>query len=160
MNKFAVAGVAVGVILIVGWIGVYSKTTSDEQLIKDSLAESIRASKEGRPGGVLEILSRQFQINGQTISNETEIARYIRDTRPNVEVLQPDPFIQSNVATIKSDVKLSMPGPFSAVGTTLEDVELKFQKESTMKWLIFPDRQWKLVEVKVPNGFTDIPGAN
>lgn len=121
---------------------------SDEQLIKVALDEAILASKEGRPGGVLEFISQKFAVNGEQYGSR-DISKTIKDLKPSVEIEKQSPTISGDTATITSPVRLSVSLP--PVGTTLSEVTIRFEKENGMKWLIFPTKKWRMVQVEMPD---------
>ncbi|MBC8066316.1 MAG: hypothetical protein H7Y17_15910 [Chlorobia bacterium] len=125
----------------------------DRKLVREALAESIKASKEGRPGGVMDKISDKLTVNNERF-NKGSIGNWIRDMKPDVEVLKQDPVIIGEEAQITSPVrvKLSMPiGTGSAFDQTIEGVTLVFAKESAMDWLVIPTTKWRLKEVKLPD---------
>ena len=82
---------------------------NDLALIKTALADSIKATKEGRPGGVMDKLSVNLKFNGESESgNRNEIARYIRNSRPEVTVEQIEPVVTGDEARIVSPVDLKI----------------------------------------------------
>lgn len=150
MNNLTKIAVAVGtaVVLLVGLIasGVFGGP-SDRELIEEALTESITASREGRPGGVLEYLSKNFTVNNEQYGTR-DIAKTIRDLKPNVELENRDPLIAGESATITSPVRLSVSLP--PVSYTVGQATLVFSKEESRKWLIFPAKQWRLTRVEIP----------
>lgn len=143
---------AIALAAIAGGVVAYqalSPRKSDQQLIEEALDAAILAGREGRPGSVLEQLSRSFEINGYQISNANEVARFIRDQKPDVEVQSTVATVEGNSAFIESPVKLSMSGPIRYSGT-IPGVRIEFAKEHATRWLVIPDRQWRLTRVEVP----------
>jgi len=137
----------------------------DKKLVREALAESIKASREGRPGGVMDKISDKLTVNDARFSRG-QIANVIRNSKPEVEVLQQDPVIIGEEAQITSPVKVRIPLPVgngSAFDRTINDVTLVFAKESATEWLIIPTSKWRLTEVKLPDDvmsqFNDIGGA-
>lgn len=120
---------------------------SDKELIQAALKESIEASREGRPGGVLEYLSASFTVNDEKYGTR-DISRTIKDLKPNVELESTEPLIAGESATITSPVKLSVSLP--PVSYTVSQVTLAFSKESATKWLIFPAKKWRLTRIDIP----------
>lgn len=124
---------------------------NDKSLIVEALAESIKASKEGRPGGVMDKLSDNLQLNGENEhGNQTQIARFIRNSRPEVTVADMDPVVTGDEATIRSAVDLKVELLGFNQSRHMKDVTIVFRKEEDRDWLIFPNRRWKLAEVHVP----------
>lgn len=145
----AIVGALVALVVIGGGaigMGAFGGP-SDEELIKQALDDAILASKEGRPGGVLEFISQKFTVNDEQYADR-DIAKTIKDLRPNVEVENPTPTIQGDRATIVSPVRLSVTLP--PVGTKLSQVTIKFERESGFKWLVIPTKKWRMVQVEMP----------
>jgi hypothetical protein len=118
--------------LVLALIGMFVASLlnqpSDKQLILQALDESIAASRAGRPGGVLEYLSRNLTWNGDEGVNRMEIADYIKRA------------------------KLSMLG--QSMEETLDRVTITFAAESGTKNLVIPVRKWRIIKVDVEGGFT------
>jgi uncharacterized protein YjeT (DUF2065 family) len=125
----------------------------DKKLIKEALAESIKASREGRPGGVMDKISTKLTVNNEQFSR-SQIANVIRDSKPEIEVTQQDPVVMGDEAQITSPVRLKLSAPIGkavAFDGTIKDVTLIFAKESATDWLIIPTTKWRLKEVKLPD---------
>ncbi len=146
--KFGVSliGIGLGATVLIGYLGTRK---TDQELIQEALNAAIAAGREGRPGSVLEHLSASFEINGQSIMNREQVARFIHDNKPNVEVETKVAQVSGDFAFILTPVRLSMAGPIN-LGSTIPDVRIEFQKEHTTKFLLIPDRQWRLTKVSVP----------
>lgn len=143
----AIVLVLVGIRIVAGLNG-----PDDKQLVRQALADSIKASKEGRPGGVMDKISNKLTVNDTEVGQMGNIANFIKQSRPDVEVLTPDPVILGDEARITSPVKVSMSLPGGAgFDRTIDNVILIFAKEDSMTWLIFPSKQWRLKEVKMPD---------
>ena len=145
----AVVVVLIGVRVIMGLNGPDDKT-----LVREALAESIKASKEGRPGGVMDKISNKLTVNGDERFSSGQIIQFIKNSKPDVEVQRPEPIVIGNEARITSPVslKVSMPGG-NEINQTLDNVTLIFEKEDSMSWLIIPSKQWRLKEVTLPENF-------
>jgi hypothetical protein len=140
--------VLVGIKAIVTMTGV-----DDKKLVREALAESIAASKEGRPGGVMDKISDELTVNDERFSR-SQIANVIRDSKPDVTVEKQDPVIMGDEARITSpvNVKIKLPvGPGTAFDQTIDGVTLVFAKENATEWLVIPTRKWRLKEVKLPS---------
>lgn len=122
---------------------------SDAALIDEALQESLRAGREGRPGSVLEILSQKIEINDQPLLNRGMVANAIRDYKPNVTLDKTDLKIEGDKATMTGHAKMTASGPFP-VGFDVKNASLIFAKEQSRKWLIVPDKKWRLVDVDLP----------
>src|SRR5580658_486734 len=98
MGKPMKAFLALGMLLVllIGGKVILSVThpQDDKKMIQDALSESILASKEGRPGGVMDKLSANIKYNNQDVGgSERDIARYIRSNKPDIVVENTDPDI-------------------------------------------------------------------
>ncbi len=141
--------IGAAVVIVIGVLGSgLLGGPSDKELIQTALKESIAASREGRPGGVLEYLSKNFTVNSEQYGTR-DIARTIREMKPNVELEQNEPKINGDSATITSPVKLSLSLP--PVSYTVSEVTMSFGRESARKWLIFPTTRWRLKGVDIPD---------
>ena len=150
--------IAAGILVLLVGIRVIMSMgkVDDKQLVREALQESIEASKEGRPGGVMDKISDKLRVNNQQVASMNQIANWIRDSKPDVEVTQQDPVIIGDEAQITSPVrvKLTLPGG-AGFDQTIQDVTLIFAKESATEWLVIPTRKWRLKEVKLPDNVMD-----
>lgn len=140
-------------VILVGGTVIRSATRreDDKTLIQQALADSIQASKEGRPGGVMDKLSDNLKFNGQNEGgNQYEIARYIRSSKPDVIVENTDPVVEGDEAKIVSPVTLTLSLLGQSTSRHMKEVTLVFRKEEATEWLVIPTRRWKLAEVQVP----------
>jgi len=149
-TKLIVAIVAALVVILGIRIGISAMSKPDDQkLIQAALKESIEASKEGRPGGVLDLLSDNLKFNSQDLTvNKSQIARFIHDNKPDVEVKDQKALVTGDEARIVSPVELTL-GPFGH--RTMNEVTLVFNKEAAREFLIVPTHRWRLVDVRVPD---------
>jgi hypothetical protein len=122
---------------------------SDADQVKVALDESIKASREGRPGGVLDKLSAAFQVNDQSVSSN-QVASAIKKFQPSIEVDKPNPVVTDDVAHVISPmvVTVSLLGQSRAV--TVPNVDIEFHKEAGHVWLIFPASTWRMTEIHLP----------
>jgi len=147
--------VVVGLLVVV--VGVKAFLTmrgpSDDVLVKQALDEAIKASKEGRPGGVMDYLSDSLTINAESPTRR-KIADFIKQSHPEIQVQNSEPVIRESEGTAQINspvhIKLTMPLGGSTVERTIPNVTLRFQREDAREWLIIPTRQWRLKEVTVP----------
>ncbi len=154
-------GIVVVLLAIVGIKVVMTLNgPSDAKLIQQALAESIKASREGRPGGVMDYLSDKLKINNDE-PGRRQVADFIKNSHPDVEVADTTPVIREvdGTAQINSSIHLKMSMLGNNVDQTIKNVTLKFQREDAKEWLIIPTKQWRLVEVAVPQeSIPNIPG--
>jgi hypothetical protein len=124
---------------------------SDDVLVRQALQESIDASRDGRPGGVLDVLSEQFRIN-EMEPTRRQVMQAVRDNRPEVEVPDQRVLVTGDEARIVSPITVTIRrGPFS-MDRTIPEVTILFRREDDTQWLLIPRRRWKLAEVQVPEG--------
>lgn len=153
MSKKLIAGVLVLLIVVFGVkVLLTLNGPSDSKLVQEALASAVKASKEGRPGGVMDYLSDSLKLNEQSPAR-TQIADFIRRAHPDIEVQHPEPVVsqEQGTAQINSPVRLqiSFPGS-SGIDTTIPNVTMKFQREDAREWLFIPTKKWRLVSVTVP----------
>lgn len=142
---FVVGAVGIVALLLYGF-GIFDRS-SDSDKIRVALTRAIKASKEGRAGGVLDYMSRDFEINGMQYGG-SQIASLIRSQKPDVEVLDVAPNVQGDSAQIVSPVNLSINMPEMQV--RLDKVTMWFSKENDPRLGIFPAKNWKLTKVEIP----------
>jgi hypothetical protein len=138
------------VLLLVLRVGIsLSNRPSDQVLIERALDEAIQASKEGRPGGVLDLLSANLKVNDQLIgASNREIANFVRDQKPDVKVLEPSARIIGEEGRIVSLVDLDL----GILGVRrLKEVTMIFRREEATELVFIPTTKWRLVEVRVPD---------
>jgi hypothetical protein len=148
--KTIVAIVVTVVVLMAIRIGISMANRPDDQkLIQAALADAVEASKEGRPGGVIDLLSKNLKVNEQEVgTNMRQVADFVRKQKPDVEVLEPRAQITGEEGRIVSPVELDL----GLLGKrTLKEVTMIFRKEDATEYLIIPVTKWRLVEVRVPD---------
>src|SRR5579862_4069605 len=138
---FPIGALAV-IVLFLGYASTRPKTSDSEQIVA-ALNESIKASKEGRPGGVLDKLADGFQINNQTFTSG-QIADFIKKRQPTVDVLQPLPVVTDDNAQIVSNVRVTVNILGGNHAITVPDVDIHFRREDARAWLIFPIHSWHM----------------
>jgi hypothetical protein len=149
MNRKALILAAAAVALLLVGLRFAISGPSDRELIKEAVRESIEASKDGRPGGVLEYLSSGFEINDQA-PGRFDISKFVRESRPDVEVLNLEPVITGNDATIRSSVRVRMKFMGQDFDQTFEDVTIVLRREPARRYLVIPSSQWRIVQVQAP----------
>ena len=123
---------------------------SDKQLIKEALDVSIKASREGRPGGVMEHLSHSLKYNEEQVGDRTSVADYVKRARPDVIIQDPRPTISGDTAIIVSPVTVKMEmGPVS-FPIQIERAVITLSKETGRKFLVFPAPVWRITSIKAP----------
>jgi len=141
----------VGLALVGGVLRLtlFADQTSDRVLIQNALKESIEAGKEGRPGSVLELLSREFEVNGFK-PGSSQVSQMVKQYKPDVEVLNQEPSISDDRADLVSPVRLKVQIAMAKQSFDIKDVKFKFEKEQGTQWLFFPKKSWKLRSVELP----------
>ena len=129
-------------------VGLFSKQESDQKLIETALTEALTAAKEGRSGVVLDFISKQIKFNIDLPIDRKQIAKFIRENHPDVQVVNKTASISDDSAIIVTPVKVKVD---IIAGNTynqqFDSVTLIFKREDTVQWLIFPSKQWRLAEV-------------
>ena len=150
MNKILRVVAVVLVVFVVARVGlVLTAHPSDRQQIQEELNRSIEASKEGRPGGVLDMISDKLTFNDQDASeNIGQVAEFIKKQHPDVSVENPEPIVTGDVAQIVSPVDLKIDFLGQERSVHLKDVVMIFHREPATRSLVFPTSQWRLSEVK------------
>jgi hypothetical protein len=121
----------------------------DKSLIQTALADAVKASREGRPGSVIDKLAENFTVNGAQpgIGNVVQI---VKNNHPEVAIQDTDPMVSGDTAQISSDVSVKVTILTQTQSFTVKDAQLLFKKEDATEWLIFPTRKWRLSAIRVP----------
>ena len=148
MKKLILPVVVVLVLSVLGTVLYqYFTRPSDRILIQQSLDETILAAKEGRPSPVLDGLSKNF-----TFGNESplrmDISKVVREAKPDIVVLNPEPTISGDEATIISDVSVKGDYLTMPIGSTFADVKIVFKRETSNRYLFVPWTKWRIVSVE------------
>jgi hypothetical protein len=142
MGKWIAAGAA-GVALVAVLVAVYVFGPKDDELIYGAIQDSVQASEEGRPYGVLEHLMGSFTYN-DTVPNRGQIAMVIRDLKPKVTLMGRDLRIEGNDATFKSPARVVLSGQGSF---ELPMVTVSLERHTGTRWMIFPYSKWRISKV-------------
>lgn len=142
------AFVGIAAVATVLRLTVFAESSSDREQIQVALKESIEAGKEGRAGSIIDLLSAQFEVNGYE-PGSGEIARLVKEFKPDVEVLSPEPVISGDLAEMNSPVNLKIQFPVART-FSIEDVKFTFEREHATTLLIFPSKKWRLRSVELP----------
>lgn len=148
-----VVGGSLLILLLAGLMQVLlASGPSDEKLIREALQESLKAGKEGRPGGVVELLSDQLRFNDEVTPNKRQIAEFVRDSRPEVSVSEKSLEVRGDHALMVADVSVRLATPFGiSLDRTFQDVQLQFRREPAARLLVLPDRRWRLYRILAPD---------
>ena len=63
---------------------------SDQKMIREALDQAVLASREGRPGGVMDYLSNKFAVNSESITSG-QVANFIKNGIHITAALRPTP---------------------------------------------------------------------
>lgn len=121
---------------------------TDEEAIQAALKEALQASREGRPGVVLDFVSRSLKVNDeQQSAGRGEIGNYIRQAKPDIEILNPKPVITGDSATIVSPVKVSIRIAMVQSPPMTLNARIGLTRETGRDWLIIPVPKWRVSEI-------------
>ncbi len=151
MNKATRVLIALGVLGLIG-VGLTSLLSGgdDQKLIQDALKASIQAGKEGKPGGVMEMLSMKVKLNDTEFNGGSrEIANFIKNSKPDLSFSNSKAIITGDEARIISPAHIEVQILTNKVSRDLSAVTLVFKREDDRAYLIFPAKKWKLTEVIV-----------
>ena len=130
MKKTAAIIVAVLVVLIgIRVAMVLTSHPSDEDQIKQALADSIQDSKAGKTGSLMELLGDQISFNSQDASSEkSQIASFIKKQHPDISFQNETAFVTGTTARIDSPatIQLSFLGQSRTI--QLKEVLLIFKR--------------------------------
>lgn len=122
---------------------------SDETLIKKALDDALVASREGRPGGVLDFLGDSFKVNSTAIGGR-QVSDFIRNQKPDIQIDYRRPQFGVDTARMSSSARIKI----SIIGfdqdVTLKDITLDFKKEDSTDFLLLPVKKWRLTAIHVP----------
>jgi hypothetical protein len=150
MKKPIVIGAGILLVLLLVRIGVSLANQGDDRTqIRDALDQSLKASRDGKSGGVMDLLSSKLTYNNSDAGSALpQVVNFIRSNRPEITVENPDPVVKGDSAEIDSPVDVKLQIMTFEKNIHLNRVVLVFQKEHVMKWAIFPTTQWRLVQVE------------
>ncbi len=140
-------------LLIVGRVALhFVRTPDDKTLIHEALMRSVDASRQGEPDGVLELFSRNLEVNDIRVGNRKEMIDFIKKQKPNIEVQKVEPLVNGDEASLVSPVRIlgTVPIINREIDVTVPEVTFVFQKESGTRWGIVPTKVWKLTKVYLP----------
>ena len=148
---------AVAVVVVVALVRLFAFGPSDKQMIQAALDESIQAARDGQSSPVLENISRSFEVNGEKVADRPEIAKMVRSAKPRLKVLNREPQISGDTATIISPVEVDIDYLTFKMNQTIPNVKITFAKESGTRYLVVPYPAWRIVSVEaegVPNNIS------
>ncbi len=137
------------IVLVLGFLASRPKGTDSDQ-VKVALEDSIKASREGRPGGVLDKLSAAFQVNDQSVSSG-QVANAIKRFQPAIDVDKPSPVVTEDTAHVISPMKVTLNVMGHSSEYTVNNVDIEFHREIGNKWLIYPVSTWHMTQIHLPS---------
>jgi hypothetical protein len=148
-----VIGLCAGAIVVLLGLRMtlFAPHQNDQEMIRDALAQSIKDSKDGKAGSLMDLLSDKFKVNG-TQESQHDIARLVKQWRPDITVDSEDPIVSGDTAKIISTVHLKVSLPGGEIDKDVPNVTFTFQREDSSKFLVIPTKKWKLTDVDVPPG--------
>jgi hypothetical protein len=131
---------------------------TDETLIQQALTDSLEASRKGEPGAVMDLISKQLKVNEQSYSDSPQIAKFIKESKPDITIQDRKTLITGDEARIVSpvEIKLSMLG--QSMDQSIDNVTLIFHREEARGFLFLPVVKWRLTEVRLPEN--QLPNAS
>lgn len=119
---------------------------SDKELIQEALKETTVAAREGRPTMVLTNLSKKFNYGGE-MPIRMDISKVVEQAKPDISILNPEPRIEGDQATVFSPVAVKMSAMGMSFDNTVPDVTIILEREWSFSGGIFPRKKWKIIEV-------------
>ncbi len=151
-----VAGLAILVLFGVNGIAVLWGKGTDEEQIRKALEEMRVASLEGKPGGVLEWVSRSFQSpiadEWGYRSGRQALAEALRQSDvESLEVEGVEVEVSGGVARVRCEVRAKVSYRQQEV-TFNGPLELEFRREVHRRLWVIPEEKWMVVSAYVdPN---------
>lgn len=127
------------------WI-ILGPQPSDQEQITEAMNNAVKASREGRPGGVVEYLADSFEVNNTKYDVSRQVADAIQKYHPDIELSTTQAKVNGDSATVSTDVKLRI----LSKSISIPDVTFKLHKDVETKWLVLPTKSWKLEGASVP----------
>ncbi len=141
-------------------LGLFTKV-DDKTLIAEAVKDGLKASKEGRPGGVLEKLSASLTVNGEgSPGAKGQIADYIKKLKPDVEFKTLEPQVFGDEARIETPATMSVNLLGMNRSVDIKNVTITLKREDTYEYLIFPKKAWRVADVRVDVSALDMFSGN
>lgn len=145
-----------GILVVINAIDV-SRKGSDEEQIRKAVEEMRQASLDGRDGGVLEYLSKYFELPGGLgtapspfASDKGKVADFIRKANIDSLTMATESVdIRDGIALANTPAfgSLSLPPLLNGYEFNFPDMQIEFRKESRRRLLIVPDPTWAVIRV-------------
>ncbi len=145
MKKILLYGIPIALIVLFLSSG-YLFAPDDRLQIQRALEESTEAARQGEPGPVLDYISRSFRFGGEETPT-AEISKMIKLSRPQITLINSEPQIDGDIATVVSPVQVKVNHMGYNFDQTVPRVTITLTKETGYKWLVVPEPRWRIVSV-------------
>ena len=149
-KKVVGACFALALVLVGAKVGLATLNAKDDKtLISEAVEEAIKASKDGRSGGVMDFLSTKLKFNNTELeTGRGEVAKFIKNSKPEFEFSSLTPQIFSTNARIETSAKMKV-GILNFKQTVdIPKVIIHLEKEEDREWLIIPHRTWRITNIE------------
>ncbi len=145
--------VLVVVLILVAVVMLSGAKHDDKAEIENALASAVKASKEGRAGGVVAFLASNVVINGQSYNINQQFDSFVRKYHPDITLGAMEPEIQGDSAKVTTDIQFTV----MTQSVDIKEVTFTLEKQSGHKWLFFPDQEWKITGATAPEaGYSQV----
>lgn len=139
--------VVLAVLLGLDWLIAYNRfqkglPEASASEVSAALEKACAASKDGNPNGVLELLLKSFQFNGQK-ADRSSIALAVRKLQPEVTLKNEKISIFGNQAIATADVSMTSAST-STQALNVPGVQMVLVRTLGTGHLIFPALDWQL----------------
>jgi hypothetical protein len=147
-----ILGVTGGIVglLLIGKVGLgFLNQPDDKTLIAQAIKEAQVAGREGRPGGVMDFLSLNLNVNGTEIEgNRGEVSKYIKNMKPDIELTKIEPIVTGEEARLESPATVKIGVAMLSKTVTIPNVVVNLKKEVDREWFIIPKKSWKITQIR------------
>ncbi len=152
-KPLVIIGVVLVALIAIRLIVTRINQPSDQEQIQTALQESIEASREGRPGGVMDLLSANLRVNDIQAGATNQVRQFIRNSKPDVHLANKQAIVTGDEARIVSPVDLDLDYLGVKKQVHIDEATLVFHREDAREWLVIPTKKWRLSEVRVRDTF-------
>lgn len=156
MRRVGLIFLGLALVLLVGRVGLgFLRAPDDATLIREALTEATKAAREGRPGGVLDNISTQVAVNGESYGGQgldtRQFADTIRKLSPDVRLTSTDATITGDEARVVTPAEVSYGILNARASLPLGKVTIVLKKEADRDFLIVPTHRWRVSGVEIPS---------
>ena len=146
-NKRIIAvSAAISLAIAIAW--PFFNRPTDQEMITRAIESAAEASSDGKPGGVLEHLSRSFELNGSTPGSRAEIADYISQFKPDFVIEETDAELDGDNAKVTTKVEIAIMGGLGG-RVVVDPINIHLRRETGFTF-IFPTDKWRIVSIEAP----------